>query len=362
MPSPTFEKADLLWTLPWQDDWVTAVAFVGSARRLAAGNQRGGLLVWDLPEKPGGPTPAPVRRLDGHTNAIARLIPAADGRRLISASYDHSIRIWDLDAAPAQRAEVVVDARTREAAAKKAGKNAPPPAPGASVGTQTAERVLEGHRDWIQSMVLSRDGKVLASGDDSGLVIVWDPATGKEVRRRQVKGWVYGMALSPDAQQLLVAERIPLIFDSGRHGAVKIWSVGEDKMIRDLTPLYPKEHFSAAAFSPDGLQLALGKGGEGDGKIFLVDPAAGKKVREMPGHQYGICDLAYSADGRFLLSAGRDTTVKVWQCSDGKMVKELGKPRGGQFKDQMHALALSPDESRLAAGDMAGMVHLWATG
>jgi WD40 repeat protein len=362
MASPTFEKADLLWTLPWEDDWVTAVAFVGSPRRLVAGNQRGQILVWDLPDKPGSPAPAPVRRLDGHTNAISRLLPLPDGRRVASSSYDRTIRVWDLDAEPTQTGEVIVDSRAREAAAKKAGKNAPPPKPGAPVKVQTAQRVLEGHRDWIQSMVLSRDGATLVSGDDSGLVLFRDAATGKELRRRQVKGWAYGMALSPDGKQLVVSERIPLVFDSGRHGATKIWSTTDETMIADLTPLFPKEHLSAAAFCPDGKLLALGRGGEGDGKIHLVDPAAKKKVREMPGHQNGICDLTWSADGRFLLSAGRDTTVKVWNAADGKMVKELHKPRGGQFKDQMHAVATAPDESRLAGADMAGMVHIWSAG
>ena len=65
---PDFTKATLAYTLPWDADWVTAVAFVGSSRRLVAGNNRGELLAWDLPEKP-GPTP-PVLRLDGHTNVI----------------------------------------------------------------------------------------------------------------------------------------------------------------------------------------------------------------------------------------------------------------------------------------------------
>ena len=51
---PDFEKFIPAWSLPWEDDWVTSAAFVGSARRLAAGNQLGSILVWDLPEKPGG--------------------------------------------------------------------------------------------------------------------------------------------------------------------------------------------------------------------------------------------------------------------------------------------------------------------
>ena len=50
-------KATLAWTLPWDADWVTAVTFVGPSRRLVAGNARGGMLLWELPGKPGGAAP-----------------------------------------------------------------------------------------------------------------------------------------------------------------------------------------------------------------------------------------------------------------------------------------------------------------
>src|SRR5262245_45596038 len=111
----TFDNATLAWTLPWDADWVSAVSFIGSSRRLAAGNNLGEILVWDLPEKPerlpekpektgakkasaeqlGAPA-LPARRLDGHTNVISKLLSTSDGRWLISASYDHTIRYWDM--------------------------------------------------------------------------------------------------------------------------------------------------------------------------------------------------------------------------------------------------------------------------
>ena len=72
-----FDKAALAWTLPWESDEVTAVAFVGSPRRVAAANLQGQILLWDLPEKPGAGTPAPFRRLDGHANRVTALAASA---------------------------------------------------------------------------------------------------------------------------------------------------------------------------------------------------------------------------------------------------------------------------------------------
>lgn len=258
-----FEKSALAWTLPWDADWPTSVAFVGGTRRVAAGNNLGQILVWDLPEQASDPAPAPCRRLDGHTNVVSRLVSTPDGRWLISASYDHTIRFWDMQA-PAKGSEeivlnarAIVDAETR----KRNGAKVPPPIP-AKVETQEAQRVLDAHKDWILGLAISKDGATLVSGDDGGHVIVWDRAEGKEARRWKVKGWTYALALSPDAQQLLLSERLPLIFDSGRYGATKIWDPTSGEMKRDLAALFKQEHMGAAAFSPDGKLLAIGKTGE----------------------------------------------------------------------------------------------------
>jgi hypothetical protein len=358
-----FDKAALMWTLPWDDDWVTAVAVLGPTRRVAAGNNIGQILVWELPENPGAATPVPVRRLDGHTNVISRLLATPDGRWLVSASYDHSVRLWDMSTAPKGTAHIVPDARAR-AEAKKRGKK--PAADGAevTVSLQQTAHVLEEHKEWVQGLDLTPDGKGLISGDDCGQLIVWDCPSGKERRRWKTKGWVYGLALSPDARQALVSERVPLVFDAGRLSAVRLWDATTGQVGRDLEVLFKKEYQSAAAFSRDGKLVAVGRGGEVNGPsgtIVLLDPVTGKKVHELkPGHEYGVTDLAFHPDGRHLASAGRDTVVRLWSLADGKMLKELGKPRGGQFKDWIHAISFSPDGRLLAAADMAGAVQVWS--
>src|SRR5262249_50986455 len=112
--APNFDKAALAWTLPWDADWVTAVAWLGPSRLGAAGTTRGDILLWQLPARPGAPVPAPVRRLDGHTNAVTRLLTTPDGKRLVSASYDHGVRVWDPHAPAAGADTVTLNATARE--------------------------------------------------------------------------------------------------------------------------------------------------------------------------------------------------------------------------------------------------------
>ena len=114
----------------------TTVSFLDDSRRIAAGNRAGQIYIWQLPEKPpestgeeqqdnkekSPPDFAPLLRLDGHANGITRLIATNGGKTLISASLDHTIRLWDLNASPGGSAEVVLDAQTRERKARGKSK------------------------------------------------------------------------------------------------------------------------------------------------------------------------------------------------------------------------------------------------
>ena len=381
-----FDQAKLLWSLPWDADWVSAVSFIGP-RRVAAGNHLGEILVWDLPENPEPApeppadknksgsgekserplhaAPPPARQLVGHTNVINRCVCAED-RWLISASHDHTVCYWDLNVAPGASAKLTLNARAIEDAQRNKSSGRKPPAPlEAEVRTQPAAKTIEG-KEWINGLGLSHDRATLITGDDAGQVTLFDRAAGTELKRWQVKGWAYAVALSPDRKQAFVSERYPLVFDSGRHTGAKLWDATAGTVQHDLSKEFKDMQLAAAAYSADGSVLAVGRGGEADGpngKVFLVDPATGKKQREFsPGHLNGLTDLCFHPDGKHLLSAGRDTVVRIWSLADGKLVKELGKPRGGQFKDWIHALSLSSDGTRLAAADMAGYVHIWQLG
>jgi WD40 repeat protein len=362
---PDLSKPKQAWNLQWDADWVTAVTWLGSSRRVAAGNNLGQILLWELPEKAGGDAPKPLARLDGHTNVISHLA-SPDGKTLISASYDHTIRYWDIPAKLPEPTETIPLNQSNIDYLKKVRASKIPALLEAKVGILKPSKTLTEHKEWIVGMDLSHDKKSLITGDDGGHVIVWDATTGKVSKRwKLAKGWAYGVALSPDAKQACVTERLPLVFDSGRHAAVKLWDVAAGTVTRDLSAEkeFKGQHMIAASYSSDGKTLAVLRGGESggnSGKPVLVDPASGKVLKELaPGHLDGGTDLAWHPDGKHLASSGRDTLVRLWDTTAGKLVAEVGKPRGGQFKDWICACAWSADGNWLAAADMAGAVQIW---
>ena len=385
MPELKIDKPTLIWQMPFESEsaWPMAVTFVGS-NHIAAGNQDGQLFVWELPSAPTeSKTLWPLRRLDGHTNGVTRLVATPDGT-LISASLDHTIRLWDLNATPSGKAEVVMDAEARQAELKKTRKDDVLKRPGVSVETQTAAHLLKGHKNWIQSLGLSHDGKRLISGDDSAEVIVWDLATRQPLKRWSGHkwNWIAAAALSPDGETAIVSEHRYKRDDFDIPAAgVKLWSVADGVVKFDVLKVqFPKLRSDetsyeaaqlwrkfiaggliAADCSPDGKLFALGQGGETDtGKVHLIKTETGELAQSISAHQYGVTDVRFSDDGKHLLSSGRDTTVRICQVEDGKEIAVLGAPRGGQFKDWFSALALSPDQRLVAAADIAGSIQVWS--
>ncbi len=397
MPELNPQNPKQIWHLPFHGAWPMAVAFWGSSRRVVAANRDGQFLQWDLPEpdqaapvedqqKKLGAAPMPTRKFEGHTNGVTRLRTTPDGKTLVSASLDHTIRLWNAETVPDSTAEVVVDLELRKDESRRTGKKEVLQAPGAKVDVVTKSDVLAGHEDWIDALATSADGKRVISGDEAARVIVWDLAERKEIARWSGHpwNWIVAASLSADGQTAVVSEyRYKRDDFDIPSPALKVWNVADGTEKLDVLKVqFPKfsaqetsygaaqvwrkfvaDGLIATDISPDGTLLATGQGGETEtGKIHLIELETGKLKSTISGHQYGVTDVRFSSDGKYLLSAGRDTTVRICQVEDGKEVAQLGKPRGGQFKDWLSALAISPDEQFIAAADIAGWVHVWQVG
>ncbi len=399
MPEFTPKKANLSYQLTFEGEWPSSVCFLGSNTRLAAGNRNGDLLVWDLTHEAQQlseeqkkrlgndrkPNILPERMLVGHTNGITQLLATSDGKTLVSSSLDRSVQIWDPTATASGKGSIVLDHVQRQNQAKRDKKNEQQilDAPGVELPTQASQATLEGHDDWVTGLALSQNGKHLVSGDDGNTSIVWDLAGRKEVKRFEGHSLcgVCSTAISAEGKKLFIAEyRSPRGSFDRPPAQAKIFNVEDGQLLIDLLVVkFPdvKERdnsysygtkwgkwigrgFVASAFSPDGKLLAVGQGGEiGDAKVYLIDVDSGKEVRTVSNHKYGVTDVMFTRDGKYLLTAGRDTTMRVIQVSDGKEIASLGKSRGGQFKDWFYAIDISPDGTHLAAADIAGIIHIW---
>ncbi len=364
-----FADSKALFTFPWTSDVVFAVQFIGNDK-IAAANRRGDILVWDLPAS-GDASPAPVRRLVGHTGAVNRLHLSPDGKTLISASSDRTVKSWDALKSDGKPGTIVMnDGYTFVGVTEKVDKLPDPPAPiQVKVIEQEPLREFTGHKDWIWGLGLTADGKILATGDDSKLVILSDAQLGTELRRWQVSQWIRSLDISPDGKVVVTAEHFPHTNNNFVEAGLRGWDAQTGKLLFDASKLL-KSGVSIVRFSQDGKHLAVGVGHidrDGDnGKLLLLNPTTGEKVRELtPPHQRGATDLVFHPDGEHLVTCGRDRIVKFWRLNDGEQVHEINqalqdKGKQGQFAPTLHALSITPDGKRLALADADRKVVIYS--
>jgi len=196
-------------------------------------------------------------------------------------------------------------------------------------------------------LVISPDGKRVASGSFSNLAMLWDAESGELVR--SFKGHtdhVVVVALSPDGKVLA---------SGSQDQTIKLWDVESGELLRSLTGNDGK--VASVSFSPDGGTLASGFN---TGAVKLWNVASGKLLKTIKNNNYSVDSLAFSPDGT-LLAAKAYFEMVLWDVAKGQALRTLeGEPDPLIF----NCMAISPDGTRLASGDFEHSLRLWdvATG
>jgi RNA polymerase sigma factor (sigma-70 family) len=179
------------------------------------------------------------------------------------------------------------------------------------------------------------DGKVIASTGADGQVRLWEPGTGKLLRRLEDGNKrIHLAAFSADGKLLATASY-------NESGKVRLWDVATGKAVREIQG--HRREVSCLVFAPDSRTLAVG--GSDDNALHLWDVATAGEVRALRGHRDQIQAAAFSPDGKTVATGGLDRTVRLWETASGEERRGLD-----DYRSPVHAVAFSPDGKRLAAG------------
>jgi WD40 repeat protein len=272
------------------------------------------------------PADAPLPMLDtgGHMAIIKGIAFTPDGRQLVSASDDKTIRVWDL-------------------------------ASGKTVRTIRGESA-PGEVGKVFAMALSPDGKWLAAGgwladytggnlQDVAAIRLYEFASGKLVALLKGHGdAVVGLAFSRDGSRLISGsgggDTTAILWDTGLRGGAR---AAEPKLLHRLEG--HKAEILAVGFSPDGSRAVTGSG---DYDLRLWRVADGKEIAHMTGDGDKVRSLAVAPDG-VIASGYWSGEIRLWDGRDGRFLRILASQR-----TSVGSLSFSPDGKLLLSGSAEG--------
>jgi WD40 repeat protein len=196
-------------------------------------------------------------------------------------------------------------------------------------------------QDVVFAVAFSPDSKKVATAGADRTIRIFEVESGKLLAQIEDHAdWIFDIAFSPDGKRLASASRdkTSKVFDVDKKESLVTFPA-------HVQPVY------TVSFIPDGKGVATG--GE-DNRIRIWNPDNdGKPIREIGGFGGSVFKLRYTPDGQSLIAAGADKTVAVF------------KPNGSQVRriqghnDWIYALAISRDGKTIASGSWDGEVRLW---
>jgi WD40 repeat protein/transcriptional regulator with XRE-family HTH domain len=198
-----------------------------------------------------------------------------------------------------------------------------------------------GHNHWVFSLTFSRDQTKIISGSPDATLRVWDVATGEQLNLWRNTG---------DEITTLDCSLENILVIGGSAPQSTLIDIETGKHLRALQG-HGGSRILAVAFSPDGRTVLTGST---DHTLKLWEVETGNCLQTFVGHIDGVRSVAFSPDGKTIASGSIDRTIKLWQIETGNCIGTLTAHQG-----MILDLAFSPGGSILTSASMDRTLRLW---
>ena len=288
-----------------------SIVFSPDGEFLVAGGrlEKGGIRLWNVSEK--RPIKSLKHQFDGTSYAVNAVAFSPYGKWIASASKD--VKLWSITNSQSMK-EVTTFKHDDPVSAVDFSPDGKLLAAGDSSGkvkvwdVQSEQAVTLQHDSAVNAVDFSPDGKLLAAGDNGGNVIVWDTQIGRAVETLTVetlKGdpkQVYAVKFSPNSDN-------PILAGAGQSGIIRLWTLPDWQLQGTIqntsTAVY------GLAFSQYG-KVLVSTSGKG---LELWSTANGAHIISLKGHTDGVKNVDFSSDGTTLASGGAGGILHIWNVA-----------------------------------------------
>ena len=271
------EPIQLRGTMKGHEGWVTCLCTTEqNSEMIISGSRDKSLIVWTITRDEGGEEyGVPKRSMRGHSHFVEDVVLSSDGQFALSASWDSTLRLWDLNSG------------------------------------QTTKRFV-GHSKDVLSVAFSTDNRQIVSGSRDKTIKLWNTLGECKYTIQEQEGhteWVSCVRFSPVTSN-------PIIVSGGWDKLVKVWNLTNCKLRTNLVG--HTGYINTVTVSPDGSLCA--SGGK-DGVAMLWDLAEGKRLYSLDAGDiiYALC----FSPNRYWLCAATQSCVKIWDLESKSIVDEL---------------------------------------
>ncbi|KAG1725059.1 uncharacterized protein EDB91DRAFT_1267593 [Suillus paluster] len=255
------------------------------------------------------PSTIPLRTFKDHTGTVFAVAVFPDRRRMVTGSYDKTLRLWDLQ-------------------------------------TGAVLKKMEGHRDKLRGLAVSRNGRMIASGDTGGEFMAWHGETGEPLTKEVIRAhssYISSMDFSLDGTTL--------VSGSG-DTTTKLWNTKTWQV--EGNPIKCSNSVRCVRYSPSGEHLGIAT----DTHIEIYKSyGTRERVAIFKGHTKCNWSLVWTLDSKRLLSGGdeKDPTIREWDTSNWQQV---GGPWTGHTH-HVYNIAIHPAGRYIASASDDNHVRLW---
>jgi len=281
-----------------------------------------------------------------HADAVKSAQFSRDGKRVVTASYDNTARVWDAQtgqplsepfkhAGPVNCAQFSPDGKRVVTASADATARV--------WDAQTGQPLTKPlrHIDPVFSAQFSPDGKRVVTASYDSTARVWDAQTGEPQTEPLKHDAVVNCAqFSPDGKRVVTASD---------DRTARVWDAQTGQPLTE-----PLKHYggvSFAQFSPDSKRVVTASD---DNTARVWDARTGQPQTEPFKHDEGIASVQFSPDGKRVVTASDDKTARVWDAQTGQPQTEPLKHTGKVYSAQF-----SPDGKRVVTASDDKTARVW---